>query len=93
MAVDVKIYTTTYCGYCNAAKSLLSQRGVPFAEVDCTNDPDVRKWLIDQTGQRTVPQVFIGGIPVGGFNELSQLDRGGKLQSILAGDASPPSVL
>jgi glutaredoxin 3 len=93
MAVDVKIYTTTYCGYCHAAKSLLGQRGVPFVEIDCTNDPDTRKWLIDQTGQRTVPQIFIGDVPVGGFNELSRLDRGGKLQSILAGEDSPPSVL
>jgi glutaredoxin 3 len=93
MAVDVRIYTTTYCGYCHAAKSLLGQRGVTFQEIDCTDDPDTRKWLIDQTGQRTVPQIFIGGVPVGGFNELSQLDRGGKLQSVLAGEASPPSVL
>jgi glutaredoxin 3 len=93
MAVDIRVYTTTYCGYCNAAKSLLGQRGVAFQEIDCTNDPDTRKWLIEQTGQRTVPQIFIGGVPVGGFNELSRLDRGGQLQSILAGEASPPSVL
>jgi glutaredoxin 3 len=93
MAVDVKIYTTTYCGYCQAAKSLLGQRGVAFVEIDCTNDPEVRKWLIETTGQRTVPQIFIGDVPVGGFNELSRIDRGGKLQSILAGEDSPPSVL
>jgi glutaredoxin 3 len=93
MAVDVKIYTTTYCGYCHAAKSLLGQRGVAFVEIDCTNDPEARKWLIETTGQRTVPQIFIGDVPVGGFNELSRLDRGGKLQSILAGEDSPPSVL
>jgi glutaredoxin 3 len=93
MAVDVRIYTTTYCGYCTAAKSLLQRRGVPFQEVDCTQDRDTRKWLIEQTGQRTVPQIFIGGVPVGGFDELSQLDRGGRLSSILAGEDSPPSVL
>ena len=93
MAVDVRIYTTTYCGYCTAAKSLLQRRGVRFEEVDCTNDPGVRRWLIDQTGQRTVPQIFIAGVPVGGFDELSRLDRGGRLSSILAGEDSPPSVL
>ena len=93
MAVDVRIYTTTYCGYCRLAKSLLERRGVPFQEIDCTGDPDAREWLIEQTGQRTVPQIFIGGVPVGGFNELSRIDRGGRLPSILAGEAEPPSVL
>ena len=93
MASEVRIYTTNYCGYCHAAKSLLSSRGVSFEEIDCSNDPATRKWLIDQTGQRTVPQIFIGGVPVGGFTELSGLDRAGKLRSILAGESSPPSVL
>jgi glutaredoxin 3 len=91
--MDVRIYTTNYCGYCHAAKALLGQRGVPFEEIDCSSDPATRKWLIEQTGQRTVPQIFIGGVPVGGFSELSALDRAGKLRAILAGDASPPSVL
>jgi glutaredoxin 3 len=93
MASEVRIYTTNYCGYCHAAKALLSSRGVSFQEIDCSNDPATRKWLIDQTGQRTVPQIFIGGVPVGGFTELSGLDRAGKLRSILAGESSPPSVL
>ena len=93
MVTDVKIYTTNYCGYCHAAKALLSQRGVAFQEIDCTSDPPTRMWLIEQTGQRTVPQIFIGGVPVGGFSELSALDRAGKLRAILAGDSSPPSVL
>ena len=93
MAKEVQIYTTTYCGYCQAAKALLKQRSVEFQEIDCTNDPATRKWLIEQTGQRTVPQIFIGGVPVGGFSELSGLDRAGKLAPILAGDAVPPSVL
>lgn len=93
MAADVRIYTTTYCGYCHAAKSLLHKRGVAFQEIDCTDDPATRKWLIEQTGQRTVPQIFIGGVAVGGFAELSALDRAGKLAAILAGEAAPPSVL
>ena len=92
MAQDVRIYTTTYCGYCHAAKSLLKDRGVAFEEVDCTNDPETRKWLIEQTGQRTVPQIFIGGVPIGGFSELAALDRRGELRPILAGAAAPRSV-
>lgn len=93
MAHEVRIYTTTYCGYCRAAKSLLAQRGVAFEEIDCTDDAPTRTWLIEQTGQRTVPQIFIGGVAVGGFSELSALDRAGTLQAILAGEAAPPSVL
>ncbi len=93
MAADVRIYTTTYCGYCHAAKSLLRQRGVAFEEIDCTDDASTRKWLIETTGQRTVPQIFIAGVPVGGFSELSALDRAGTLVAILAGDRPPPSVL
>jgi glutaredoxin 3 len=93
MATEVKVYTTNYCGYCHAAKALLAQRGVAFQEIDCSSDPPTRQWLIEQTGQRTVPQIFIGGVPVGGFSELSALDRAGKLRAILAGDSAPPSVL
>ena len=89
---EVRIYTTTYCGYCRAAKSLLSERGAAFQEIDCTQDSDVRSWLIEQTGQRTVPQIFIGDVPVGGFSELSALDQAGKLKAILAGDEAAPSV-
>lgn len=92
MAVDVRIYTTSYCGYCHAAKRLLAQRGVAFQEIDCTNDAETRRWLVEQSGQRTVPQIFIGGVPVGGYSELSALDRGGRLGAILAGDEAPPSV-
>jgi glutaredoxin 3 len=90
---DVRIYTTTYCGYCRAAKSLLEKRGAPFQEIDCTEDDQTRRWLVETTGQRTVPQIFIGEVPVGGFNELSALDRAGKLAPILAGSEKPPSVV
>jgi glutaredoxin 3 len=89
---EVRIYTTSYCGYCHAAKSLLKERGVTFQEIDCTQDAATRRWLIEQTGQRTVPQIFIGGVPVGGFSELSALDQKGKLAAILAGDEIAPSV-
>jgi glutaredoxin 3 len=93
MAHEVRIYTTSYCGYCRAAKSLLQKLQVEFEEIDCTDDADTRRWLIDQTGQRTVPQIFIRGVPVGGFSELSALERHGKLQPILTGAEPPPSIL
>ena len=93
MAADVRIYTTTYCGYCTAAKMLLEQREVAFEEVDCTNDPATRRWLVEQTGRRTVPQIFIAGVPVGGCDDLHALDRAGELAPILAGERPPPSVI
>ena len=92
MSTKVRIYTTNYCGYCRAAKSLLEQRGAAYEEIDCTDDATTRHWLIEQTGQRTVPQIFIGDVPVGGYSELSGLDRAGKLVPILAGSEKPPSV-
>jgi glutaredoxin 3 len=93
MAVDVRIYTTNYCGYCRAAKSLFQKLEVAFEEIDCTDDADTRRWLVDQTGQRTVPQIFIRGVPVGGFKELAALERQGKLQPILTGGEAPPSIV
>jgi glutaredoxin 3 len=79
----VKIYTTRLCGYCFAAKHLLSKRGIAYEEVDVTGDPVQRKWLVQATGRRTVPQIFIGGEPIGGYEELAALDRSGKLASML----------
>lgn len=90
--IDVRIYTTTYCGYCRAAKALLQRKGVAFEEIDCTEDPEARSWLVEQTGLRTVPQIFLAGVPVGGFDELSELDREGLLDPILAGEQPPPHI-
>jgi glutaredoxin 3 len=89
---QVKIYTTTYCGYCFMAKRLLKQKGVPYEEIDCTRDPETRKWLLDTTGRRTVPQIFIDGVPVGGYDELSDLNDEGELDPILAGTQQPTAI-
>ena len=83
MIAQVKVYTTTYCGYCMRAKALLKKREVPYEEVDVTDDSDKRSWLTETTGMRTVPQVFIDDKPVGGFDELSALDRSGELERLL----------
>lgn len=74
-----KIYTTDYCGYCRAAKSLLERRGIAYEEIDVTHSDELRVWLVETTGQRTVPQIFLDDRSVGGFTELAALDRGGKL--------------
>ena len=86
---DVKIYVTDYCPYCTRAKALLGRKGVDFDEVDVTNAPDKRAWLMEATGQRTVPQVFINGRSVGGSDDLQALDRTGKLDGLLAEEPQP----
>jgi glutaredoxin 3 len=84
MAADVEIYVTTYCPYCVRAKGLLKRKGVAFKEIDVTGDDAMRAWLVEQTGQRTVPQIFINGVSVGGSDDIHALDRAGKLDALLA---------
>jgi glutaredoxin 3 len=85
MAAQVKIYTTRTCGYCHAALALLTRKGVAFEHQDVTGDGAARQWLVEATGRSTVPQIFIDGRPVGGFDDLSALDRRGELDRLLAG--------
>jgi glutaredoxin 3 len=83
MIATVKVYTTRICGYCALAKALLTKRGVPFEEVDVTRDEAQRTWLVKATGQKTVPQIFIDGEPIGGSDELHELDASGELEKLL----------
>ncbi|APE45149.1 glutaredoxin 3 [Sulfitobacter alexandrii] len=81
----VEIYTSPLCGFCHAAKRLLTQKGVNFSEVDVLANPDRKPEMIERAnGGRTVPQIFIGGSHVGGCDELYALEREGKLDSLLA---------
>ena len=75
----VTLYSTEYCGYCRAAKSLLSELEIPFDEVDLSEDPEARMALIERTGERTVPQIYVGETHVGGFTELRALHLDGGL--------------
>jgi glutaredoxin 3 len=79
MSAEVTIYTTRVCGYCVAAKRLLGSRSVAYQEIDVSADPEKRAWLVEATGQRTVPQIFIAGESIGGYEELAALDRSGEL--------------
>ncbi len=82
---SVEIYTTPFCGFCHAAKRLLTEKEVSFAETDVSRAPDLREAMIQRSfGKRTVPQIFIGGNHVGGFNELYALEQSGKLDALLA---------
>jgi glutaredoxin 3 len=81
----VTLYTSPLCGYCHAAKRLLSAKGVPFTEIDVSGDRDRRAEMVRRSnGGRTVPQIFIGEELVGGFDDMNALERAGRLDAILA---------
>jgi glutaredoxin 3 len=80
----VRMYTTRWCGYCVRAKALLSDRGIPFEEIDLDDDPAFRQKLFDLTGGWTVPQITIDEQPIGGYTELWHLDRSGALDQLVA---------
>lgn len=81
---DVVIYTTKMCPYCVAAKELFRNKEIAYQEIDLTDDPEELKKLKTKTGMRTVPQIFINGIFIGGCEELYKLNNNGKLDSLLA---------
>ena len=70
------------CPYCVRAKRLLAGRGIPFDEADVGSDPALRADVVHRTGRRTVPQIFIDGRPIGGFDELAALDAAGELAEL-----------
>lgn len=82
---DVTIYTTMICPYCARAKSLLTQKGVQFKEIDVGMDPDKREEMMTRAhGRHTVPQIFINGAHIGGCDDLYDLEKVGKLDPLLA---------
>lgn len=82
---SVELYTTPICPYCTAAKKLLSRKGVSYSDVNVMADPKQRQVMMKRAnGRHTVPQIFIGDIHVGGFDDLNALERAGKLDALLA---------
>jgi glutaredoxin 3 len=89
MPAHVKIYTRQWCGYCFAAERLLKRKGVAYEQIDTTGDQATRRWLREVTGQSTVPQIFIDGRSIGGYDDMNALDRAGELDALLAGTGTP----
>ncbi len=86
MSAKVRMYTTGVCPYCNMAERLLKAKGVDEIEkIRVDLEPDQRLQMMEMTGRRTVPQIYIGETHVGGFDDLSALDRQGKLEPMLQG--------
>jgi glutaredoxin 3 len=80
----IEIYTTEYCPFCVRAKALLKSKGVTFDEIDVSNDAEAREKMIELSGgRRTVPEIFINGKIIGGYDELRALDNAGQLDPLL----------
>lgn len=88
---QVRIYTTRICPYCFAAKRLLDKKGVAYEEIGADGRADLRNWLIDASGQHTVPQIFINGQSIGGYDDMAELEKRKELDALLA--AAPPPDL
>lgn len=80
----VTMYTKGYCPYCDMAKNLLLEYNVAIDEIDVEKDPAQLKIMLDRSSRRTVPQIFIEDFHVGGYDDLCELDRSGKLNVLLA---------
>lgn len=83
--VPILMYTTRFCPYCVRARQLLKSRGLEFSDVAVDLNPQLRQEMTQRSGRRTVPQIWVGETHVGGFDELWQLDRTGKLDSLAGG--------
>ena len=84
---EIVVYTSPFCGYCAAAKRLLDKKGVPYTEVDVLAEPAQRTTMMERSGRRTVPQIFIGSRHIGGYDDMKALDDAGGLDPLLAGTA------
>jgi glutaredoxin 3 len=81
----VIVYSQPFCGYCTAAKRLLNKKGAAFTEIDVMFEAGRREEMVARSGgRRTVPQIFIDGRHIGGYDDLSALDRAGDLDRLLA---------
>lgn len=81
---SITVYTSPFCAYCSAAKHLLSSRGYDFVEINLRDDPALMQEVMKKSGQRTVPQIFIGSHSVGGYQELLASATSGELEQLIA---------
>lgn len=84
---EVTIYSSAICPYCVAAKNFLKSKGVDWTEVRIDMDPAERERMMQRTRRTSVPQIFVGDVHVGGYDDMMALHREGKLEPLLAGTA------
>ena len=82
----IQIYSKKNCPFCVRAKALLDRKGFPYEEIDAEGQDELRVWLAETSGQKTVPQIFVDGRPLGGFSDIDALDKQGKLDPVLRGE-------
>src|SRR5690606_1505986 len=82
----IVVYSSPFCGFCHAAKRLLAGKGAEFTEIDVIAEPERRAEMMERSGRRTVPQIFVGDTHVGGYDDLRALDSRGELDRLLAGE-------
>lgn len=80
---DITVYYMPFCPYCSWAQQLLDAKGVAYQLINVTEDDVLRNEMEDRSGRNSVPQIFIGDVHVGGFDDLSELDRQGGLDPLL----------
>lgn len=88
----VEIYLTQWCPYCQRARALLQRKGAAFTEIDIEAEPDKRAEMIERSGRRTVPQIFIDSRPVGGCDDLHALEAAGELDRLLTSSTEKGTI-
>lgn len=84
MKLPVTVYSTQFCAFCTQAKRLLTQLKIPFEDVALDNEPELRQRLSqDNNGYRTVPMIYVDGTFIGGYDELTQMNKQGKLAHLI----------
>jgi glutaredoxin 3 len=83
MSAAVVMYATGWCPYCERARQLLKRKQVEFTEIDIDKDPALREQMMQRSGRRTVPQIFVGDVHVGGCDDLHELEARGGLDPLL----------
>lgn len=84
----IEVYASQFCPYCRWARALLDNKGVEYQVFDVDRDPQLRREMIARSGRTSVPQIFIDDYHVGGFDDLSALDRAGKLDELISSNAA-----
>ena len=85
-APKIEMYANSWCNHCEYARALLRRKGAVFTEINLEAEPERRAEMIARSGRHTVPQIFIGERHIGGANDLYELEDGGELDSLLAGN-------
>ncbi|MHC8324563.1 glutaredoxin 3 [Pseudomonas sp. LB1P83] len=80
---NVTMYTTSVCPYCRNAKALLAGKGIKAKEINVEASPERLREMVAKSGRRSVPQIFIGGRHIGGFDDMAALERTGRLDALL----------